>query len=457
MVDRLWSDNNGSVMMSVMMSEVGDSGSSNCGGDCGANSGIDDAGSDGVDDLLLGDFPDGVVLPLNRDGDLDDILNDLLHNLLDGVGDLNVLDLFDWNPDDFNDRVGNVIGHFDALLDDAVHLVRDGAVHDLLHCVWDLDLNWVGSGDWGGDWNVSGDDLLDDLLHGIGDRLVDQSGNRDGHLNGHLDDDLPGNLDNLFYDLFHWVWNLALDDVLDRVRHLAFDNLFNWNRHLNGYWDRHSAGDLDNLLNNLLNRVGSIALNNLLNGNWNLNIADVLHCVRYVPLNNLFHWNWNFHSVRNGDIIVLGEGAVNDFLDGVRHATLNNLLNWVWNWSLNDSLNWVWNPDFLWDSDFVGAVHTSLDNSVDGERHLCDDLSLDWYGFGSVEDFGDRIGYCNFLTDDLLGSNNEFLSNSGCDVHLLADILGHCGRNCVCGCSLDDWTAVMSSVNDAIGGIEGEG
>jgi hypothetical protein len=204
--------------------------------------------------------------------------------------------------------------------------------------------------------------------------------------------------------VFHWVGNLALD------------NLFNGHWDLDRHRHGHSSGDLDDLLNQLLNWIRSIAVDNLFHWDWNVDISDLLHLVRNVPLDNLFHWHWNFHSVWNRNIVVLGEGAINDFLDLVGNSPLNDLLYCIRNRSLDDSLDGVWNPDFLWNGDFIRSVHSAFDYPINWEGNLCDDFSLNRHRLRAMEDFGHGIGHGNLLSDYLLWGNDNFLAiHSWCD------------------------------------------
>jgi hypothetical protein len=164
-----------------------------------------------MDDLLLVHSLYSVVFPLYGNGHLHDVLNDLLDNLLNWIWDFNMFDLFHRNPHDFDDWVGNIIGDFNTLLNNSVHLVGDRSVHHLLHRVGNLNLDWVRSWDWGGNRDIAGHNLFNNLLHRVWNRLVNQSGHGYGDLNRHSDGHGAGNLDDLLNDLFHGIWNLSFD------------------------------------------------------------------------------------------------------------------------------------------------------------------------------------------------------------------------------------------------------
>jgi len=143
-----------------------------------------------VNNLLLSHSLNCVVFALNRDGDLNNILNDLFDNLFHRVWDFHVFDLFHWYSDDFNNWIWNIIWDFDSLFNNSVDLVWDWTVHDFLHRVGYPDLDGVGCWNGGGNWNVAGDDLLNHLLYWIGDWLVNQTGNWYWNLHGHLHNNL---------------------------------------------------------------------------------------------------------------------------------------------------------------------------------------------------------------------------------------------------------------------------
>jgi hypothetical protein len=138
-------------------------------------------------------------------------VNNLLHDLLDGVGHRPVDESLDWN--------GDVDGHTDV--DRPRYL--DYFFHELLHRIRHLSLS--------------------DVFHWVGNPLLDDLFDRDGDLDWHWNGHSSWNSCVPLYNLLHRDWDRPVDEFLIR----------NWNIAMTDSFDGNAYGSLYELFHRVWN------------------------------------------------------------------------------------------------------------------------------------------------------------------------------------------------------------
>jgi hypothetical protein len=229
-------------------------------------------------------------------GDRNIALNNLLHNLLDGVWDRPLYDPFHWNRDGDGDTDVNRPWDLNHLFDQLLDRVGDLSMGDVLH--------WIRNG------------LLNDLLH----RHRDVNG--DGHWDG------PGHLDDVLHHLLHWVWNWSVDghfnrhwdldfaDLLDGVGDRSLDDLFDWEGNLNALWDEDFIGLREGSVDEFLDWIRDLVLDDLLNRNGPRDLDDGLDGVGDTDFLWNRHWDGDIDSLLNESVNGHWERDIDRALDG---------------------------------------------------------------------------------------------------------------------------------------------
>mmetsp|Transcript_150795 Transcript_150795/g.263561 ORF Transcript_150795/g.263561 Transcript_150795/m.263561 type:complete len:227 (+) Transcript_150795:1332-2012(+) len=207
-------------------------------GDRGSGDGCGDGGSLGlVHDMLLS---------LNGHRDLDNPLDNLLHDLFHRNWNIHAPDMLYWHLD--------CLGYGDdvvlVLWDPAFHIAGDDMLHRSsnhpLH-PWDRDLELLGDESRHSHWYLCNlvDCLVDDALNW--DRTIDRHNLHNFIWHVNRDQSLPGDLDldNIFHNFFDWLVDFFFHNALHSVWDVTVDNLFNWRGHLHNLYsgDLHFDGD----------------------------------------------------------------------------------------------------------------------------------------------------------------------------------------------------------------------
>jgi hypothetical protein len=252
----------------------------------------------------------------------------------------------------------------------------------------------------GGEWSVDVDGgVHDSSLGGNDNLLVDGNSCFEGV--GLSSDDLTSVFnDGLLNDVDGLDHNLL---VLNLNGHLIGD--LDWDfDHLGDFTgDGVRSGNVHNLLDDLLlvldDGVGSLDWD----GDWDRLVNDALNWVRHISLDDLLHGDGDLDGVGLLHLIRSRDGSLNDFGD-LPH-------NWVGNGPVNNLVDSVGDLIGGWNVDLIGAVHDLLDDLDDGvwdgDVHDFVNSVGDW----SLDNFGDRVGNLDGVTDSDLNWNLDRSGN----------------------------------------------